>query len=224
MAYRAIKSELAVRQFESLFQYSGTVNRIEAVDNILPKNYLKEVLPFLRTPSDMQIFYEVKADLSEEDIAILAKANVKVIQPGIESLATSTLKLMKKGTNAFQNVGLLKMCARHGVSPDWNLLVGFPGEGAEVYRRYLEIIPLLTHLEPPSGPHPVRFDRFSPYYNQAQSYGLDLHPMDFYSFIYPFDEPALRNFAYFFADRNLVADYFITMVEWISQLQAAVSQ
>jgi ribosomal peptide maturation radical SAM protein 1 len=224
MAYRAMKSELAVRQFESLFQYSGTVHRIEAVDNILPKNYLKEVLPFLRTPSDMQIFYEVKADLSEEDIAILAKANVKFIQPGIESLATSTLKLMKKGTNAFQNVGLLKMCARHGVSPDWNLLVGFPGEGAEVYRRYLQIIPLLTHLEPPSGPHPVRFDRFSPYYNQAQSYGLDLHPMDFYSFIYPFDEPALRNFAYFFADRNLVADYFITMVEWISQLQSAVSQ
>jgi ribosomal peptide maturation radical SAM protein 1 len=224
MAYRAMKSELAIRQFKSLFQYSGTVNKLEAVDNILPKNYLKEVLPFLQTPPDMQIFYEVKADLSEEDVAILAKANVKVIQPGIESLATSTLKLMKKGTNAFQNVSLLKMCVHHGVSPEWNLLVGFPGEGAEVYRRYLQIIPLLTHLEPPSGVFPVRFDRFSPYYNQAQSYKLDLHPMDFYLYIYPFDEASMRDFAYYFADRNLPSDYFTDMIKWIGQLQAAVSQ
>jgi ribosomal peptide maturation radical SAM protein 1 len=224
MAYRAMKPELAIHQFKSLFQYSGAVNLLEAVDNILPKNYLKEVLPFLQTPSDLQIFYEVKADLSEEEIAVLAKANVKIIQPGIESLATSTLKLMKKGTTAFQNVTFLKMCARHGVNPVWNLLVGFPGEGAEVYRRYLEIIPLLSHLEPPSGAFPVRFDRFSPYHNQAQSYGLDLHPMDFYSSIYPFDEAAMRNFAYYFTDRNLQADYFTTLVEWISQLQAAVSQ
>jgi ribosomal peptide maturation radical SAM protein 1 len=224
MAYRAMKSDLAIKQFKSLFQYSGTVNKLEAVDNILPKNYLKEVLPLLQTPSDMQIFYEVKADLSAEDVAILAKANVKLIQPGIESLATSTLKLMKKGTNAFQNVSLLKMCVHHGVSPVWNLLVGFPGEGAEVYQRYLQIIPLLTHLEPPSGVYPVRFDRFSPYYNQAQSYKLDLHPMDFYSYIYPFDEAALRNFAYYFADRNLPSDYFTAMIKWIGQLQAAVSQ
>lgn len=224
MAYRAMKPELAIQQFNSLFQYSGAVNMLEAVDNILPKNYLKEVLPFLQTPSGLQIFYEVKADLSEEEIAVLAKANVKSIQPGIESLATSTLRLMKKGTTAFQNVNFLKMCARHGVNPVWNLLVGFPGEGAEVYRRYLEIIPLLSHLEPPSGAFPVRFDRFSPYYNQAQSYGLDLHPMDFYSFIYPFDEAAMRNFAYYFTDRNLQADYFTTLVEWISQLQAAVGQ
>ncbi|HKX32258.1 MAG TPA: RiPP maturation radical SAM C-methyltransferase [Blastocatellia bacterium] len=224
MVYRAMNSELALRQFKSLFQYSGAVHKLEAVDNILPKNYLKEVLPFLQTPSDMQIFYEVKADLSAEDVAILAKANVKLIQPGIESLATSTLKLMKKGTNAFQNVNLLKMCVRHEISPVWNLLVGFPGEDPEVYPRYLQIIPLLTHLEPPSGIYPVRFDRFSPYYNQAQSYKLNLHPMDFYSYIYPFDEAALRDFAYYFADRNLPADYFTAMVKWIGQLQAAVNQ
>jgi ribosomal peptide maturation radical SAM protein 1 len=224
MVYRAMKSDLAIQQFKSLFQYSGMVDRLEAVDNILPKNYLKEVLPLLQTPSDMEIFYEVKADLSAEDVAVLAKANVKLIQPGIESLATSTLKLMKKGTNAFQNVSLLKMCVQHGVSPVWNLLVGFPGEGAEVYERYLQILPLLTHLEPPSGVFPVRFDRFSPYYNQAQSYKLDLHPMDFYSYIYPFDEAALRNFAYYFADRNLPSDYFTAVVKWIGHLQAAVGQ
>jgi ribosomal peptide maturation radical SAM protein 1 len=224
MAYRAMKPELAIKQFKSLFRYSGTVSILNAVDNILPKNYLSEVLPFLETPSDMQIFYEVKADLSEADFAILAKANVKRIQPGIESLATSTLKLMKKGTTAFQNVSFLKMCILYGIKPSWNLLVGFPGEGAEVYRRYLEIIPLLMHLQPPSGVYPVRFDRFSPYYNQAQEYGLDLYPMDLYSFIYPFDEADLQDLAYYFADRNLVAEYFTTMVQWIGKLRAVINQ
>jgi ribosomal peptide maturation radical SAM protein 1 len=224
MAYRAMKPELAIKQFNSLFQYSGKVGMLEAVDNILPKHYLKDVLPFLETPSDMRIFYEVRADLSEDDFAVLAKSRVKIIQPGIESLATSTLKLMRKGTTSFQNVNFLKMCVRYGIKPEWNLLVGFPGEGAEVYQWYLEIIPMLAHLKPPSGVFPVRFDRFSPYYNQAQSYGLELSPMDFYSFVYPFNEEDMREIAYFFSDRNVMAEYFVTVAQWIGKLQSPVNQ
>jgi ribosomal peptide maturation radical SAM protein 1 len=224
MAYRAMKPELAIEQFKSLFRYSGVVPVLEAVDNILPKNYLEQVLPFLETPADMEIFYEVKADLSEQQMAVLAKARVRQIQPGIESLATSTLKLMKKGTTAFQNINFLKNCALFGVRPYWNLLVGFPGEGEEVYKRYLEFLHLLIHLSPPSGAFPVRFDRFSPYYNQAQNYGLDLSPMDFYSLVYPFSEADLKNFAYYFSDRNLRASYFITMTDWLHKLRVVVNQ
>jgi magnesium-protoporphyrin IX monomethyl ester (oxidative) cyclase len=224
MAYRAMKPELAIQLFNTMFRYSGRSNSIQAVDNILPKNYLEQVLPFLETPADMDIFYEVKADLNEQEIAVLAKARVNRIQPGIESLATSTLKLMKKGTSAVQNVNFLKMCADYGVQPFWNLLVGFPGEGADVYRRYMEFLPSLTHLEPPSGVYPVRFDRFSPYHTQAESYGLDLHPMEFYSFVYPFDEASLVDFAYYFSDRNLLADYFTTIAQWLGKLQALIKQ
>jgi ribosomal peptide maturation radical SAM protein 1 len=224
MAYRAMKPELAIQQFRSLFRYSGRAPLMQAVDNILPKNYLEHVLPFIETPPDMEIFYEVKADLSEQDIAVLAKARVRRIQPGIESLATSTLKLMKKGTTAFQNVNLLKNCALFGIKPVWNLLIGFPGEGAEVYQRYLEIIPPLVHLNPPGGVYPVRFDRFSPYHKQAQSYALDLSPMDFYFLIYPFSEADLNDFAYYFSDQNLHAEYFKAMTEWIYKLRGVVDQ
>jgi ribosomal peptide maturation radical SAM protein 1 len=224
MAYRAMKPELAIEQFKALFQYSGKVSMLESVDNILPKNYFKDVLPLIETPPDMRIFYEVKADMKEEDFVVLAKAKVNRIQPGIESLATSTLKLMKKGTTAFQNINFLKMCVLYGIKPAWNLLVGFPGEGAEVYRRYLDFLPLLTHLDPPTGVYTVRFDRFSPYHKQAGSYGLDLSPMDFYSFVYPFDESTMQDFAYYFTDRNLLAEYFISAVKWLGKLQAAVKQ
>ncbi|HET7287218.1 MAG TPA: RiPP maturation radical SAM C-methyltransferase, partial [Pyrinomonadaceae bacterium] len=122
MAYRAMSPDRALKQFESLFEYAPRASRMDAVDNILPKSYLQEVLPHLKTPDNVAMFYEVKADLSESDVQTLAKARVRFIQPGIESLATSTLKLMKKGTSAFRNLALLKFCAMYDIEPIWNLL------------------------------------------------------------------------------------------------------
>jgi ribosomal peptide maturation radical SAM protein 1 len=223
MAYRAMSPDLALKQFESLFEFAPQVSRMEAVDNILPKSYFQEVLPHIKTPENVSLFYEVKADLSESDVQTLAKARVKIIQPGIESLATSTLKLMKKGTSAFRNLALLKFCAMYGIEPAWNLLIGFPGEGADVYRKYLDDLPLLTHLYPPSGVYPVRFDRYSPYFVKAQEYGLDLHPLDYYSMIYPFSGDALSNLAYYFADFNIGAEYAQTVSQWIGKIREKVN-
>ena len=222
MNYRAMKPENAIALISSLFRYASTCSSLESVDNILPKSYLTDVFPYLATPSNMILFYEVKADLNEEEVQTLAKARVKWIQPGIEALATSTLKLMKKGTTSFQNIMLLKNCRLYDIFPAWNLLIGFPGEEEEVYRRYVEHIPLLTHLPPPSGAYPVRFDRYSPYFMQARQYELDLHPMDYYQLIYPFGEASLANLAYYFTDRNYRAPYLKSMSKWVSKIREKV--
>jgi ribosomal peptide maturation radical SAM protein 1 len=223
MNYRAMNPELAVEQFQSIFQYAPNFSMLECVDNIMPKSYITDVLPLLKTPPDTHIFYEVKADLSEEDIAVLAQAGVRCIQPGIEALATSTLKLMKKGTSVFQNLNLLKSCIMHDVRPSWNLLLGFPGEGEDVYKKYVEVLPHLTHLFPPSGAFPVRFDRFSPYFVKADQYKLDLRPVDFYELTYPFSEESLKNLAYYFMDRNYRADYITVMIKWIGKIRERVN-
>lgn len=222
MRSRVMQPRLAIEQFRSLFAYSSRCRCLSGIDNILPKNYITEVLPYLDTPSNMHIFYEAKADLSEQDFSSLAKARVTKIQPGIEALASSTLKLMKKGTTAFQNVSLLKNCVLHDIEPTWNLLVGFPGEKEYPYEKYCRDIPLLVHLPPPSGIYPIRFDRYSPYFDDPHSYGLDLRPLDSYGMIYPFPEESLRNFAYYFLDHNFEAPYFIELVKWIRPLQKAV--
>jgi ribosomal peptide maturation radical SAM protein 1 len=223
MQYRAMAPELAIEQFEYLFsRYSARCSHFECVDNIMPQSYPNEVFPLLRPPAHVSIFYEVKADLNEQDLGILARARVKNIQPGIESLATSTLKLMKKGTTVFQNLSLLKNCVIHDIFPRWNLLVGFPGEGEDVYKKYLQDIPLLTHLWPPSGVFPVRFDRYSPYFVKAKQYGLDLHPYDFYRLVYPFSEEVLAKIAYYFKDHNLSTDYFQVMVNWLGPIREKV--
>lgn len=224
MAYRSMKPELAIDLISGLFKFSSTVSRLESVDNILPKNYLQEVLPRIKPPENMTIFYEVKADLSDHDVEVLSTAGVRAIQPGIESLSTSTLKLMKKGTSSFQNLILLKNCLRYGVNPAWNLLIGFPGEKEEVYRKYVEDVPLLVHLPPPTGAYPVRFDRYSPYFMKAEEYKLNLHPLDYYSLIYPFEEKDLENMAYFFADTNIDAEYAQTTFRWIGPVREQVTR
>jgi ribosomal peptide maturation radical SAM protein 1 len=225
MAYRAMPPARALELFESMFaRYGGRCDYFESVDNIMPREYLTEVFPFVRPPQGTSIFYEVKADLKDREMEVLGNAGVRHIQPGIESLSTSTLKLMHKGVTAFQNINFLKNCLRFGIQPQWNLLIGFPRETEEVYRKYMADLPLLVHLPPPSGAFPVRFDRYSPYFTRAAEYGLDLAPYDFYRYIYPFPEEVLANLAYHFEDRNYGADYLAQMVGWKDRLGRAVAR
>ncbi|KPL20953.1 MAG: hypothetical protein AMJ93_10755 [Anaerolineae bacterium SM23_84] len=222
LTHSALQPERAIEQFRSLFAYFPRCSAFQAVDNIMPKTYLQDVFPVLDTPPGATIFYEVKANLNDEELAILSRAGVKRIQPGIESLATSTLKLMRKGTTVFHNLRLLKGCLTHGIEPGWNLLIGFPGEDEAVYKKYMVDLPLLTHLPPPSGAYPVRFDRYSPYFVRAEEYGLHLRPYDFYELVYPFDGEAIADLAWYFMDHNYGAQYFGDMVRWIGKVRQQV--
>jgi len=224
LSFRSLKAEYALRLFNNLFQHEHRCSQLASVDNILPKNYITEVLPLLDTPPNMSLFYEVKADLSENDFAVLRDARVFDIQPGIESLNTGTLKLMRKGTSAFQNLQFLFSSVTYKIRPLWNLLIGFPNEPISVYHKYLEDLPLLTHLPPPSGVHPVRFDRFSPYFSEAAEYKLDLQPLDWYALTYPYPRESLAGLAYYFADHNYGAQYATNAARMLMKLRAKVDR
>jgi len=126
---------------------------------------------------------------------------------------------MRKGTSVFQNLILLKNCAMYDVFPVWNLLIGFPGEGEEVYQKYVDDLPLLMHLPPPNGAFGVRFDRYSPYFTKADEYGLDLQPFDFYGLTYPFSKESVANMAYYFVDAKFDAEYRIVLSRWIAKVK-----
>jgi ribosomal peptide maturation radical SAM protein 1 len=222
--YRSMRPEVAFRVLDDIFRYADRCRQVQSVDNILPKSYLTEVLPFLDTPDTMELFYEVKADLTEENFQVLEKARVLSIQPGIEALNTSTLKLMRKGTSAFQNLLFLTNALRYNIRPGWNLLIGFPGEEIEVYEKYVADLPLLTHLPPPDGVFPVRFDRFSPYFVDAAEYGLELRPLDWYALTYPFGSEALMEIAYYFQDQNITAPYAMNVARMITRLRERVNR
>jgi magnesium-protoporphyrin IX monomethyl ester (oxidative) cyclase len=223
--YTSMSASRAIRSIQSLLdRYASRSTLFWSVDNIMPKSYPKEVLPFLRPPPGVELFYEVKANLTEAEVRAFASAQVTSIQPGIEALSTDVLRLMRKGSNAFTNVRLLKACRRYGVRPTWNILLGFPGEEESVYQSYLALVPLLFHLHPPMGCYPVRFDRFSPYYDHPEEFGLALEPDDFYELAFPFRGPDLEAFAYYFKDVSPDPAYARHVSTWKEPVSRTVNQ
>ena len=170
-----------------------------SVDNILDRQAFKDLLPALADHQlDLELFYEVKSNLNKGEVDQLRGAGVKYIQPGIESLDTGILKLMKKGVTAIQNIQLLKFCRSAGIHVNWNILYGFPGESREQYESMRETISLITHLQPPVGVTRIILQRFSPYHFDAERLGIrNIRPMAMYRHIYP-DRVGLDDIAYYF--------------------------
>ena len=189
------------RVYDELLELSGKYRclTLNATDNIIDMDYFHELLPKLaETEVDFQIFYEVKANLRKDHIHKLSAAGVTQIQPGIESLNTEILQLMRKGVTAIQNVQSLKWCFEYDVEPSWNILYGFPGEQASQYDDLPNICRLLFHLPPPVAITPVIFERFSPYHFNAAKYGLKLTPFPVYGMLYPEHLIDYEKIAYYF--------------------------
>jgi len=173
-----------------------------AVDDIIDLGHIRDLLPLLSSQGcDFTLFYETKANLKKTQIRAFKNAGVSAIQPGIESLSTPILQLMRKGVTALQNIRLLKWCTEIGVTPAWNLLYGFPGEPPDEYERMAELIPSLVHFEPPLF-MPVQVERFSPYFERPAEFGLEIvGPEPSYRFLYDIPPDSLFNLAYDFEHR-----------------------
>jgi ribosomal peptide maturation radical SAM protein 1 len=165
-----------------------------AADNILEPSYLETLLPHLATSgTTYRIRYDVKADLTRGQIELLRDAGVWVIQPGIESLSSHVLRLMRKGTRAWQNVNVMRWSAYHGLFVVWNLIWGFPGETEADYQVQAALLPSLVHLQPPSGRSRIRMDRFSPIFADRASFPASYAaPASSYAYVYPQDIDMVR--------------------------------
>jgi ribosomal peptide maturation radical SAM protein 1 len=199
MAYRAKSPDRLLAELAELSRRHQAC-RFTAVDNILDLKYVREVFARLQEArTDYELFYEVKANLTREQIRGLYRAGVRVIQPGIESLSSHVLRLMRKGCTMLQNIRLLKWCAYYGITASWNLIWGFPGETEEDYRQELEVLQRLSHLQPPTnGPTRIGLDRFAPYFFDRARFPVeDVRPQASYGYIYP-AHVDLEKLAYFF--------------------------
>jgi ribosomal peptide maturation radical SAM protein 1 len=198
MAFRRKSAGRALAEIDLLAAHG--VHSVAVVDNILDMQYFATLLPELaRRGSPLGLFYEVKANLTRDQVRLLAQAGVQRVQPGIESLSDAVLALMRKGTTALQNVQLLKWCAEYGVVPEWNFLYGFPGEDPADYTAMTGLIDAIGHLTPPSGQGPLRLDRFSPYHADPASFGMTrVRPFAPYPYLYDTSAEELARIAYYF--------------------------
>ncbi|MCW8096447.1 RiPP maturation radical SAM C-methyltransferase [Streptomyces tauricus] len=173
--------------------------RFEAVDNIVDMRYFRTLFPALiESDAHYEIFYEVKSNLSRAQLKLLADAGVRQIQPGVESLSSRVLRLMRKGVTAGQNVNLLRWAQHYGIDVNWNLLWGFPGETSQDCSEQAAAVRHLWHLKPPDSAARITMERFSPLFTDREKILRELRPEAAYSYIYPPDTD-LDRIAYFFS-------------------------
>jgi ribosomal peptide maturation radical SAM protein 1 len=198
MPFRAKSPGRVVAELGELADQTG-LRDVFVVDNILSMQYLSSVCEELRHRHwDLSLFYEIKANLSREQLRTLKEAGIRSIQPGIESLSSHVLELMRKGSTMLTNIRLLKWASYYGLYVGWNILMGFPGETDEDYLSQARLIPSLHHLPPPEISGKIWLERFSPYFTETTPGITNVRPRDVYRFIYPIEGIDLRRIAYFF--------------------------
>jgi ribosomal peptide maturation radical SAM protein 1 len=177
------------------------VTRFHLVDNIVDHRHFQIFFPALaRLRPKIRLECQVKSNITLEQAQLLQSAGAVYVQPGIESLSSAVLKLMRKGVTALQNVACLKHCRQAGLKRVvWHLLYGFPFEDAKEYQRILEVLRRITHFACPHFVQPMRLLRQSPAYVHADALGFTrIRPHWMYRHIYPFDEAVRARLAYRF--------------------------
>ncbi|CUX65218.1 MULTISPECIES: RiPP maturation radical SAM C-methyltransferase [Agrobacterium] len=200
MKYRAKEGVSAVDEYRH-YREKYAPKGFFMVDNIIPKNFFEEFLKpiaALEGVSKADIFYEVKANLSVEEIRLMRDAGASAFQPGIEALSTPLLKHMKKGTSAFVNLRTLFWAKQSGIKCVWNLLARFPNDKENWYQDTLQLLPYIRHFQPPQqSVSKVSIDRFSPHFDRSSDFGIrNIKPAPLYEQI--FADVDLNRLAYHF--------------------------
>jgi ribosomal peptide maturation radical SAM protein 1 len=198
LAYRSKSPERVLAELQRLADRYHVLD-FNTTDAIFDMRYIDGLCrPLSEERRDYRLFYEVKANLTRGQLKAMGSAGFSMIQPGIESLSTHVLDLMRKGTTMLLNIRLLKWARYYGLKVGWNLLMGFPGETRADYALQERLIPLLWHLPPPHGVGRVRLDRFSPYFDDSSFPVQNVEPFPAYRFLYPIEGIDLHKIAYFF--------------------------
>lgn len=132
-----------------------------------PKKIIEEMMP-LRS-LNLKFFWELRPDISKEELEIIRSIGMTSAQIGLESLSTKALEHMNKGTDSIQNIFVLKMADALKIDVIWNYLYGLPAEQPEWVYKAIEIIPLLYHLQPPF-PRRAWSNKYSNWYDEKSGH------------------------------------------------------
>lgn len=207
MGFRVKDVEKVVEDIVTLSARYGVV-KFTATDYIISRWHCDELFRRLKDLGlDLEIFYEIRADMKKDQLVAMRDAGINDVQPGIELFSTPLLKLMRKGTTAIKHVQFLRWCREIGIRARYNVLAGFPGEEPAWYLEMAGLIPKLRHLLPPMhNVYPIEMHRFAPLYEQRGEMGVEQHDLrPDYSFNFPVGTADPLKIAYFFTfNSNLV--------------------
>jgi ribosomal peptide maturation radical SAM protein 1 len=209
MEFRSKRVDNVIQQLDQLSRRYGILD-FNAIDNIIAPEYIDELFNQLSAANtDIRIHYEVRPSLSRVQLKQMRKGGLFSIQPGVESLSTHILKLMRKHTTGVRNLELIKWSTYYGINNLYNILLRFPGETLEDYRAQCEVMSKIHHFQAPWAVAKARADRGSPMYTEPESQSVTrLVPSPCYDFLFPKDRFDLNRVSYYFEHEmgNTLAD------------------
>lgn len=196
-----VKSPENVLKALSHYHKKYGADRFDATDNNLFPGYFDTFLPKLGElfgSMGVSLYYNVRVNISRDQVKALADSGTTFLQAGIENLSDNSLKLMNKGITAMENVFFLKCARQYGVFILWNLMLGSFGETQAERDENAELIPKIIHLNPPMDSYrTVQIHKFSTYWMDKEHYFEEITPAGWYTHIFP------ENF-----DLKKIATYF----------------
>jgi ribosomal peptide maturation radical SAM protein 1 len=222
MEFRAKDADHVIDQLEALSRRYG-IFHFNAIDNILAPTYIDALFGRLsQANTDLRIHYEIRPSISRPQLREMRRGGLFSVQPGVESLSTHVLKIMKKHTTGMRNLELIKWCTYYGIHNFYNILVRFPGETADDYQLQCHVISKIPHLQPPYAIVKARADRGSPMFVDPESQSITrLRPAACYEYIFPKTRFNLERVSYYFDHdmENTVTDHeydelFSRVADW----------
>ena len=222
MEFRAKDAEKVIEQLSFLSRRYGQF-QFNAIDNIMAPEYTEKLFGKLAgANSDIKLHYEIRPNFSRLQLARLRRGGLFSVQPGVESLSTNILKVMRKLSTGMRNVELIKWCTFYGINNLYNILCRFPGETEADYALQCEVVAKIPHFQPPYAIVKARADRGSPMYTDSASQSIsELIPASCYNYILPKGKFNHERISYYFdhkmsntVDDSVYAELFQRVEAW----------
>jgi hypothetical protein len=106
------------------------VTQVYFLDNIIRHRVDELARGISGIERDLEIFYEMRANVTPYELLLMWEAGLVRVQFGIEGLSSSFLRRIGKGTSVIQNLQVMKVCHELGIANGANLITDFPGSTA----------------------------------------------------------------------------------------------
>ena len=214
--------DVANKQLQHLSNYASRCKGLRAIDSVIPPEFIEE--DFKKFGFE-NIYYQVRPDLSRTEIKQMSSHGITIVQAGIEALSTQVLAWMNKGTDKLTNILFLKNCSDFSLKVIWNLLYLLPDENPNYYAEYIQLIPLLFHLQPPTGLHEMNYSDFNYYKDNAAHFNLTLEPCtELYKYLYPFGDKEITKLTCFYRIKNKEKILTLYKIKQINKLSKVIDQ
>jgi ribosomal peptide maturation radical SAM protein 1 len=184
--YRAKSHKRAIAELDSLTNKHRILS-VSFMDNLLPSKGLKVLFEGIAgLKKDFRLFAEIRATTPRDVLAAMGAAGVREVQVGVESLSTSLLHKLNKGTTTMDNMEIMKNCETPGL-PDLtgNLILNFPSSDEQDVAETLSNLEFALSFRPLRG-IPFWLGYGSPVWQMPYVYGIKKlanHP--YYRHLFP---------------------------------------